>query len=80
MKRVGDSIYLSPYADIVEENSGIFTVNNKKYKIVLMAKVLNKKKSEFVDQIFLNINDEDTLIYNILVKEEKNDIILKINN
>ena len=70
-KRVGVGIYLSPNVNIAEKNSGTFIFNKKRYKIVLMAKVLINKIKEPEDHSFWIVNQEDIRIYKILVKEKK---------
>ena len=71
-KRVGVGIYLSPNVNIAEKNSGTFIFNKKRYKIVLMAKVLINKIKEPEDHSFWIVNQEDFRIYKILVKEKNN--------
>ena len=69
-KKVGVGIYLSPKINIAEQNSGTLIFNNKKYKIVLMAKVLTKAIREPIDHSFWVLNKDDIRIYRILVKEK----------
>ena len=68
-KRVGVGIYLSPNVKTAERNCGIFTFDEKRYKIVLMAKVLINKIKEPEDHSFWILNEDDIRIYRILVKE-----------
>ena len=68
-KRVGVGIYLSPNVNIAERYCGIFCFRQKKYKVVLMAKVLIDKIKEPEDHSFWILNEEDIRIYKILVKE-----------
>ena len=69
-KKIGNGYYLSPYIDIAEKYSGIISFNNKKYKIVLMAKVLIEKIKEPDDGTFWIINDQNNIkFYRILFKE-----------
>jgi hypothetical protein len=70
-KTIGEGIYLSPNVNIAEKNSGTFVVNNKKYNIVLMAKVLIKNIREPEDHSFWVLDGKDIRIYRILVKEKK---------
>ena len=68
-RRVGVGIYLSPNVNIAERYCGIFSINLKKYKVVLMAKVLIDKIKEPEDHSFWILNENDIRIYKILVKE-----------
>ena len=69
-EKVGKGICLSPNINIAEKNCGIFNFNKKKYKIVLMSKVLIKNIREPYNHSFWVINNvEDIRIYKILVKE-----------
>ena len=69
-KKVGVGHYLTPYIDIAEKQCGIISFNNKRYKIVLMAKVLKSKIKEPDDRSFWIILDKnDIRIYRILFKE-----------
>ena len=69
-EKVGKGICLSPNINIAEKNCGIFHFNNKKYKIVLMSKVLIENIREPDHYSFWVINNEkDIKIYKILIKE-----------
>ena len=70
-ERIGEGIYLSPNVNFAEKCSGTFIFNKKKYKIVLMAKVLIKNIREPKDHSFWILNEGDIRIYKILVKEQK---------
>ena len=68
-KKVGTGIYLSPKIKIAEEFSGKISIDNKKYKVVLMTKVLiDKIKEPFKLNVWV-LNVEDIKIYRILLKE-----------
>ena len=71
MQKVGVGIYLSPNVNIAERYCGIFNFNLKKYKVVLMAKVLIDKIKEPEDHSFWILNENDIRIYKILVKEKQ---------
>ena len=69
-KKIGTGFYLCPNINIAEKNSGIFNFNKKKYKIVLMSKVLIKSIKEPEDHsVWVINNNNDIRIYRILVKE-----------
>ena len=69
-KKVGTGFYLYQNINIAEKNSGIFNFNKKKYKIVLMSKVLIENIKEPVDHSVWIINKKENIrIYRILVKE-----------
>ena len=67
--QIGVGIYLSPDINIAEKFSGKISINNKKYRVVLMAKVLISKIREPEDINFWILNKEDIRFYRILVKE-----------
>ena len=67
--KVGTGIYMSNYIDIAEQFSGIIYFNNKKYKIALMARVLEKKIKEPEDKSYWILNNKDIRFYRILLKE-----------
>ncbi len=68
-KKIGVGIYMSPYIDEAEQLSGIIKFNKKRYKIVLMARVLIENIREPDDCRFWILNNKDIRIYRILVKE-----------
>ena len=69
-KRVGVGIYLTPDINIAEKLSGKMLINGKKYRIVLMARVLISQIKEPTDINFWIINDKKYIrFYRILVKE-----------
>ena len=67
--KVGTGIYMSNYIDIAEQFSGIIYFNKKKYKIALMARVLEKKIKEPEDKSYWILNNKDIRFYRILLKE-----------
>ena len=69
-KRVGVGIYLTPDINIAEKLSGKMLINGKKYRIILMARVLISQIKEPTDINFWIINDKKYIrFYRILVKE-----------
>jgi len=68
-KQNGEDIYLTPFIDIAENSAGIILLNNKNYKIVLMAKVLINKIKETNDTNYWMLNQKYVRIYRILLKE-----------
>ena len=71
-KKIGEGIYLTPDINIADKFSGKISINNKRYKVVLIAKVLISKIRELEDIIFLILNKKDIRFYRILVKEANN--------
>ena len=63
-------IYLTPNINIAENFSGIISMNNKKYKVVLMAKVLIReiKESKGIINYWI-LNQKYVRIYRILLKK-----------
>ena len=68
----GKNVYVTPSISLVEKYSGIISINNKKYKIALMAKVLRDKIKKVPNIKFWILNKEDIRIYRILLKEISN--------
>ena len=68
---IGNGVYLTKDINIAEDYSGIIPFNSKKYKIVLMAKVLIDKIREPENYNYWILNNEDIRIYRILLKEIK---------
>ena len=68
-KKIGVGIYMSPYIDVAEKMSGLIQFNNKRYKIVLMARVLIEKIREPDDNSFWVLNPNDIRFYRILLRE-----------
>ena len=70
IQRIGKGYYLCSDINVAEKNSGYIYFNNKRYKILLMAKVLIKSIKEPDDGSFWIIqNKEDIRTYRILLKE-----------
>ena len=67
-KKVGEGIYMTPYIKIAEKYTQNITFNNKKYKVLLMAKVKIDKIREPKGTNFWVLNNEDIRIYRILFK------------
>ncbi len=70
-KKIGTGVYLTQSINIAEEYSGIIQINNKKYNIVLMAKVLIKKIRQPEDFNYWILNGKDIRVYRLLLKEKK---------
>ena len=66
---VGFGIYLTPDIKLAEKFAGKLFICGKKYKIVLMAKVLIEKIREPNDINFWILDKEFVRFYRILVKE-----------
>ena len=69
-KKVGTGVYLTQSINAAEDYSGIIQFNNKKYKIVLMAKVLIDKIKQPEDINYWILNKEYVRVYRILLKEK----------
>ena len=67
-KSFGEDIYLTPYIDFAEKYTGILLLNKRRYKIVLMAKVLMKNLKGIKDKFWI-YNQKNVRIYRILLKE-----------
>ena len=67
--KVGEGIYLTPSIKNAEKYTGIISFNNKKYKVILMAKVYIKGIREPEYTNFWVLNKENIRIYRILFKE-----------
>ena len=59
---------MTPYIKIAEKYTQNITFNNKKYKVLLMAKVKIDKIREPKGTNFWVLDDEDIRIYRILFK------------
>ena len=68
-QKIEVGLYLTPDINIAERFSGRILINGKKYKVVLMAKVLIDKIKEPEDINFWILNKEFIRFYRILVKE-----------
>ena len=69
-KKIGTGVYMTQNISIAEQYSGIICFNNKKYKIVLMARVLIDKIREPEDVKYWILNKEYIRVYRILLKEK----------
>ena len=67
-KKVGEGIYMTPYIKIAEKYTQNITFNNKKYKVLLMAKVKIDKIREPKGTNFWVLDNEYIRIYRILFK------------
>ena len=68
-QEIGAGVYLTPDINIAERFSGRILINKKKYKVVLMAKVLINKIREPEDINYWILDKEYIRFYRILVKE-----------
>ena len=68
-QEIGAGVYLTPDINIAERFSGRILINKKKYKVVLMAKVLIDKIREPEDINYWILDKEYIRFYRILVKE-----------
>lgn len=71
-KKIGVGVYLTKSINMAEEFSGIIPFNNKKYRIVLMTKVLIEKIKEPEDYNYWILNNKYIRVYRILLKEKIN--------
>ena len=69
--KVGEGIYLIPKIKIAEHFTGIISFNNKKYKVLFMAKVYTKAIREPENTNFWVLDEKYIRIYRILFKEIK---------
>ena len=68
-KKIGDGIYLCPNLEHSEPYAGIIRLNQKKYKIALMTRVLIDKIREPKDIKYFVLDNQYIRIYRILLKE-----------
>ena len=68
-KKVGTGVYLTSSLNIAEGYSGIIPLYNKKYKIILMARVLIDQIREPEDFNYWVLNKDYIRVYRILLKE-----------
>ena len=68
-KKVGEGIYLCPKIKNAEEFAGIISFNNKKYKVLFMAKVYIKEIREPQNTTFWVLDEKFIRIYRVLFKE-----------
>ena len=69
---VGKGIWMTPYISIAEKYTQAISFDNKKYKILLMAKVKINKIREPKGNNYWVLNNEDIRIYRVLFKEINN--------
>ena len=70
LQRIGTGYYLSNDINTAEKYTGIISFGDRKYKILLMAKVLIESIKEPDDNSFWIISKNDDIrIYKILFKE-----------
>ena len=69
-KKIGIGVYLTQSLNIAEGYSGIIPFNNKKYKIILMTRVMIDKIREPEDFNYWILNKEYIRVYRILLKEK----------
>ena len=67
--KIGEGIYLIPKIEIAEQYTGVISFKNKKYKVLLMAKVYIKGIREPENSYFWVLDNKHIRIYRILFKE-----------
>ena len=67
--KIGEGIILTPKINKAEFFAGIININNKQYKIVMMARVLISKIRELEDVEYWILNKDDIRFYRILIKK-----------
>ena len=67
--KVGEGIYLTPNIKNAEKYTGIISFNNKKYKVIFMAKVYIKGIREPENSNLWVLDEKNIRIYRILFKE-----------
>ena len=70
-KTINKGVYMTPHIKVAEKYTQSISFNSKKYKVLLMAKVLTKEIVEPEDSDFWILEDKDIRIYRILFKEIK---------
>ena len=68
-KKVGEGVYLSPKINYAEKYAGIISFNDKKYKVLLMARVYIKEIREPEYTNFWVLDEKYIRIYRVLLKE-----------
>ena len=68
-QKVREGIYLSPKIKTAEKYTGIIPFNNKRYKVLFMAKVFIKGIREPENTNFWVLDEKNIRIYRILFKE-----------
>ena len=69
---VGKGIWMTPYISIAEKYTQAISLDNKKYKVLLMTKVKIDKIREPKGKKYWVLNNEDIRIYRVLFKEINN--------
>ena len=70
-KNINKGVYMSPYIRTAEKYTQSISFNNKKYKVLLMAKVKAKDIIEPEGTNFWILEDKNIRIYRVLFKEIK---------
>ena len=70
-KSINKGVYMTPHIKVAEKYTQSTSFNSKKYKVLLMAKVLTKEIVEPEDSDFWILEDKDIRIYRVLFKEIK---------
>ena len=68
-KNISKGVYMTPHIKIAEKYTQSISFNNKKYKVLLMAKVKAQDIIEPEDSNFWILDDENIRIYRVLFKE-----------
>ena len=68
-KNINKGVYMTPHIKIAEKYTQSISFNNKKYKVLLMAKVKINQIVEPEGSNFWILNNDDIRIYRILFKE-----------
>lgn len=68
-KKIGTGVYLTPNINIVENYSGIISINKERYKVALMVKARIDKIRESKDVNFWILNSKYIRVYRILLKK-----------
>ena len=68
-KKIKSGIYMTPYIKIAEKYTQSISFDNKKYKVLLMAKVKIKEIQQPKGSPFWLLSDEHIRIYRVLFKE-----------
>ena len=68
-KIIKSGIYMTPYIKIAEKYTQSISFDNKKYKVLLMAKVKISEIQQPKGSPFWLLNDEHIRIYRVLFKE-----------
>ena len=68
-KSINKGVYITPYIKVAEKYTQSISFNNKKYKVLLMAKVKIGQIVEPEGSDFWILNNDDIRIYRVLFKE-----------